>query len=259
MTNCRGTTSLTGWSGRSFNVCELRLRRCRREVSPACVHRHLWPLPNPKEAQSFLDDSRPDNRKRLVNTLLDHENMQSTGPNKWADLLRPNPYRVGIKGPSELRRWVRRAFRQNMPYDQFVRKLVAARAALPQWAVTLFRDRRNPAERTTIVTQFFPGHPFDVPGATTTRSRSGHRRTSTVSPPILPDLGTRAPVCPLRFLAPKKFSTALLGQFADASPHRCDPVSEAAFRCRTGSGWGNRSRESLAAGSLRSRIRFSPR
>ena len=115
-------------------------------------------LPNPKEAQSFLDDSRPDNRKRLVNTLLDHDEYAEHWANKWADLLRPNPYRVGIKAVLNYDAWVRRAFRQNMPYDQFVRELVAARGSTYRnGAVTLFRDRRNPAERTTIVTQLFLG------------------------------------------------------------------------------------------------------
>ena len=130
-------------------------------------------LPNPKEAQSFLDDSRPDNRKRLVNTLLDHDEYAEHWANKWADLLRPNPYRVGIKAVLNYDAWVRRAFRQNMPYDQFVRELVAARGSTYRnGAVTLFRDRRNPAERTTIVTQLFLGirlecarchhHPFEI-------------------------------------------------------------------------------------------------
>ena len=130
-------------------------------------------LPKPKEAKAFLDDSRPDSRKRLVNSLLEHHEYAEHWANKWADLLRPNPYRVGIKAVLNYDAWVRSAFRQNMPYDRFVRELVAARGSTYRnGAVTLFRDRRNPAERTTIVTQLFLGirlecarchhHPFEI-------------------------------------------------------------------------------------------------
>ena len=95
--------------------------------------------------------------------------------NKWADLLRPNPYRVGIKATLSLDSWLRDAFRQNWPYDRFVRELVTAQGST--WrngAVTVFRDRRSPDEITTLVSQLFLGtrlecakchhHPFEVWG-----------------------------------------------------------------------------------------------
>ncbi len=71
--------------------------------------------------------------------------------------------------------WIRDAFRQNRPYDQFVRELVTAQGST--WrngAATLFRDRRTPDEITPIVSQLFLGirlecakchhHPFEVWG-----------------------------------------------------------------------------------------------
>ena len=130
-------------------------------------------VPTPQEARTFLEDSRPDRRPRLVDALLAEPEYAEHWSNKWADLLRPNPYRVGIKAVLNYDAWVRRAFRKNMPYDQFVRELVAARGSTYRnGAVTLFRDRRSPAERTTIITQLFLGirlecarchhHPFEV-------------------------------------------------------------------------------------------------
>ena len=130
-------------------------------------------VPTTEEATSFLDDSKPDRRRRLVDSLLEQPEYAEHWANKWADLLRPNPYRVGIKAVLNYDAWVRRAFRQNMPYDQFVRELVTARGSTYRnGAVTLFRDRRDPGERTTIVTQLFLGirlecarchhHPFEV-------------------------------------------------------------------------------------------------
>ncbi|MEE3284231.1 MAG: DUF1549 domain-containing protein, partial [Planctomycetota bacterium] len=130
-------------------------------------------VPTTEEATSFLDESKADRRRRLVDSLLEQPEYAEHWANKWADLLRPNPYRVGIKAVLNYDAWVRRAFRQNMPYDQFVRELVTARGSTYRnGAVTLFRDRRDPGERTTIITQLFLGirlecarchhHPFEV-------------------------------------------------------------------------------------------------
>ena len=40
------------------------------------------------------------------------------------DLLRPNPYRVGIKAVFNYDNWIREQFRKNRPYDEFVRDIV---------------------------------------------------------------------------------------------------------------------------------------
>ena len=85
--------------------------------------------PTPDEARAFLADSSPDKRARLVDRLLDRPEYADHWANKWMDLLRPNPYRVGIKAVFNLDAWIRDAFRRNMPYDQFVREIVTARGS----------------------------------------------------------------------------------------------------------------------------------
>ena len=130
-------------------------------------------LPTSAEARAFLDDSVEGKRERLIDTLLEREEYADFWANKWADLLRPNPFRVGIKATISLDGWLREKFRDNVPYDQFVRELLTAQGST--WrngAVTLFRDRRSPEELTTIVSQLFLGvrlecakchqHPFEV-------------------------------------------------------------------------------------------------
>jgi hypothetical protein len=90
----------------------------------------------------------------------------------WADLLRPNPYRVGIKAVLNYDNWIRQQFRDNVPYDRFVRELITAKGST--WhngAATLYRDRRSPDEIATMVSQLFLGirlecakchhHPFE--------------------------------------------------------------------------------------------------
>ncbi len=115
-------------------------------------------LPTPDEVREFLADSSADKRQQLINRLLDRPEYAEHWANKWVDLLRPNPYRVGIKAVLNYDYWIRDSFRQNKPYDQFARELIAAQGST--WhngAATLFRDRRSPDEITTLVTQLFLG------------------------------------------------------------------------------------------------------
>lgn len=157
-------------------------------------------LPTPEETRAFLADASPDKREALVDRLLERPEYADFWAGKWADLLRPNAYRVGIKATLNLDAWLRDAFRRNLPYDQFVRELVTAKGST--WrngAVTLFRDRRTPDEITTIFSQLFLGirlecakchhHPFEVWGQSDFYglaayfARIGHKGTG-LSPPI---------------------------------------------------------------------------
>lgn len=132
-------------------------------------------LPTPDEVRAFLADASPNKRESLVDRLLARPEYADHWANRWADLLRPNPYRVGIKATLSLDTWLRDAFRENRPYDQMVRQLVSAQGST--WrngAVTLFRDRREPEEIAPMVSQLFLGirlecakchhHPFEVWG-----------------------------------------------------------------------------------------------
>ncbi|MCC7418645.1 MAG: DUF1549 domain-containing protein [Planctomycetaceae bacterium] len=132
-------------------------------------------IPTPDETRAFLGDATPDKRAKLVDQLLERPEFADFWANKWCDLLRPNAYHVGIKATLNYDAWIRDAFRRNMPFDQFVRELISAKGSTwRKGAVTLFRDRREPAELTTIVSQIFLGvrlecakchhHPFEVYG-----------------------------------------------------------------------------------------------
>ena len=157
-------------------------------------------LPTADEARAFQADPSPSKREALVDALLSREEYADFWANKWADLLRPNAYRVGVKATFSLDGWLRDAFRRNLPYDQFVRELVTARGST--WrngAVTVFRDRREPPEITTAVSQLFLGvrlecakchhHPFeawgqdDFYGLAAYFARLGHKGVG-LSPPI---------------------------------------------------------------------------
>jgi hypothetical protein len=157
-------------------------------------------LPTPDEVRAFLADGDPGKRFRVVNELLQRPEYADHWAAKWADLLRPNPYRVGIKAVMTYDAWIRDAFRQNRPYDQFVRELVTAQGSTwENGASVLFRDRRDPPEMTTLVSQLFLGirlecakchhHPFEKYGQDDFYSfaayfaRTGFKGTG-ISPPI---------------------------------------------------------------------------
>lgn len=157
-------------------------------------------LPTREEARAYLSDTSPDKREKLIDTLLARPEYADHWANKWCDLLRPNPYRVGIKAVFNFDAWIREAFRQNKPYDQFVRELITAQGStFTNGAVTMFRDRREPEEITTMVSQLFLGirlecakchhHPFEVWGQddfysfAAYFSRIGHKGRG-IGPPI---------------------------------------------------------------------------
>ena len=129
-------------------------------------------LPTSDEARAFLADSSRVKRARLIDRLLDRPEYADHWANKWMDLLRPNPYRVGIKAVFNLDAWIRSAFRRNLPYDQFVREIVTARGStFEEGPSTIFRDRREPIEIAPVISQLFLGirlecakchhHPFE--------------------------------------------------------------------------------------------------
>jgi hypothetical protein len=135
--------------------------------------RAIGRLPTPDQTRAFLQSDDPQKRAALVDHLLAQPEYADFWANKWTDLLRPNPYRVGMKAVKTLDAWIRDAFRRNMPYDQFVRELVTARGST--WrngATVIFRDRPETVEIASSVSQLFLGvrlecakchhHPFEL-------------------------------------------------------------------------------------------------
>ena len=135
--------------------------------------RAIGRLPSVEETQAFLMDQGFDKRKTLIDRLLERSEYADFWANKWADLLRPNPYRAGIKSVWNIDSWLRDSFRRNIPYDQFVRELITAQGSTwKNGATVIFRDRPESIEIGSSVSQLFLGvrlecakchhHPFEV-------------------------------------------------------------------------------------------------
>ncbi|MCZ2340560.1 MAG: DUF1553 domain-containing protein [Bacteroidales bacterium] len=130
-------------------------------------------LPSVEEARAFLDNRDPQKRDKLIDALLARPEYADFWANKWADLIRPNPYRAGIKAVYNLDAWLRESFRENKPYDRFAYELITATGSTFRDGPTVMhRDRREPEEITTMVSQLFLGvrldcakchhHPFEI-------------------------------------------------------------------------------------------------
>ncbi len=115
-------------------------------------------LPTPQEVTAFLIDNTPDKRQRAVIRMLDDPAYGDFWAGRWADLLRPNSDRVGVKSVFILDQWLREQFRINRPYDQFVRELLTAEGSNHrEGPAVVYRDRREPAELTTLFSQVLLG------------------------------------------------------------------------------------------------------
>lgn len=132
-------------------------------------------LPTPEESRSWLADTALDKKEKLALRLLSRPEYADFWANKWADLLRPNPFHVGMKAVFVLHTWLRDCFRRNLPYDQFAKQIIAADGStFRDGASVVVRDKRQPDELTTVISRLFLGirlecakchhHPFEVYG-----------------------------------------------------------------------------------------------
>ncbi len=132
-------------------------------------------IPTLKETLDFLGDKSPTKRSKLIDRLLDSEGFVAHNFNFWADLLRVQSSNQGngVYGGQAYANWVKKAIRDNKPYDKMVYELVTA-SGYP-WengAVGYYlRDDGMPLDNMALTVQVFLGtslvcaqchdHPFD--------------------------------------------------------------------------------------------------
>ncbi len=110
-------------------------------------------VPTVEETRAFLDDDTADaqaadaetKRAALVDGLLGSEAYVSRFANLWFDALRVQTKQPAGRTTDAYRWWIKQALRDNMPHDEFVRRLIGADGY--QWddpAVGYyFRDAEN--------------------------------------------------------------------------------------------------------------------
>ncbi len=150
-------------------------------------------LPTPEQTQAFLDDKSPTKRAALIDALLGltgdpakdvHNNAYAAYWSlKWADLIRSSSDTVGEQGMWAMHNWIQDSFRQNKPYDKFVRELVMAKGSIymdgrPTTTALRSRTRRTSRNRRPSSSSAFV---CNAQSATITRWRSTAKKTITAS------------------------------------------------------------------------------
>jgi hypothetical protein len=117
-------------------------------------------LPQPEEVTAFVADASADKRSKLIDRLLERGEYADFWSQKWGELLR-NKRRNGDqakRGSFAFAAWLRNAFAQNMPYDQFVRQVITAQGNVSDNPpVIWYREVRNIVHQTNDTTQLFLG------------------------------------------------------------------------------------------------------
>ncbi|QTN33307.1 DUF1549 domain-containing protein [Akkermansiaceae bacterium] len=133
--------------------------------------------PSPEERGKFLADSRPDKRGRLIDDLLERKEFTEMWVMKWAELMQirtiPNGQNtVSYKAALNYYDWLRERIAGNMPFNQLVAELLAAKGGtFSSPATNFFQMEPDVLKLTENVAQIFMGtriqcaqchnHPFD--------------------------------------------------------------------------------------------------
>ncbi len=115
-------------------------------------------LPTAEQARAFVEDKTPNKRDKLIDYLLDHPGYGDYFANKWALVLRNKRAQTDPSQSFKFHDWIRRAIQQNMPYDEFVRNILAATGEVEDHpAVAWYTDVDTPTEEMEDTAQLFLG------------------------------------------------------------------------------------------------------
>ncbi|MFT5469773.1 MAG: hypothetical protein ACI8UO_004895 [Verrucomicrobiales bacterium] len=159
-------TQLAAWRGRNYidKLLAEKWADLNLAPSPTCddatfVRRAyldcIGRLPTPEEVETFLEDKQ---RSQLIADLIERPEYADFWAQKWADLLKINADDLGAKNAYLFDAWLRDAFRENMPYDQFVRQLITAQGnSFENRAANFYKAFTKPDDLTIAVSQVFLG------------------------------------------------------------------------------------------------------
>ncbi|MCE9605679.1 MAG: DUF1553 domain-containing protein [Planctomycetia bacterium] len=172
-------TELKGWKNNNFidELAATKFREVGIEPSGLCddatfVRRAyldaIGSLPTVEQTQAFLAEKSANKRAELIDALLGltgdptkdvHNNAYAAYWSlKWADLIRSSSANVGEQGMWSLHNWIQDSFRQNKPYDRFVRELVLAKGSIyMDGPSNFYRIAANPPDMAETTAQLFLG------------------------------------------------------------------------------------------------------
>ena len=133
-------------------------------------------IPTQTELLEYIDDRDSNKKDKMIQKLLTSEGYVNHQMNWWMDMLRiqDRPQGLNINAGGIYRKWLRQALRDNKPYDDIVRELLASNGSLyggsPEVSYYL-RDRGMQEDNLSHTIRVFLGtrlqcamchdHPFD--------------------------------------------------------------------------------------------------
>ncbi|MBL8792662.1 MAG: DUF1549 domain-containing protein, partial [Planctomycetia bacterium] len=124
-------------------------------------------LPAPKEIREFLASNDPNKRAKKIDELLERPGYAALWAMKFCDLLKASDYGVYADALTEqhdaprFQQWVRARLQENIPYDQFVERILTATS----------RDGRTVEEWAQETTALFEGYTTGRPDLAVYASR----------------------------------------------------------------------------------------
>ena len=112
-------------------------------------------VPTAEETLQFLADSDPRRRAHLVDRLLQRPEYGEFWAAKWGDLF-ANSVLTSSDGTAYLQDWLRNAFWENKPYDEFVTEVLTATGSTWEVGAVNFFSRST-EDITTLAAQAFLG------------------------------------------------------------------------------------------------------
>lgn len=111
--------------------------------------------PSPDEIRAFLADPAPDKRARIVDTLFTRPEYVDHWSLKWGDLLQNSRTVASPQAVFLFREFLRSAIAENLPMDEFARRLLTARGSPTDDPASVYlaisKDTNDTVERTTQV------------------------------------------------------------------------------------------------------------
>lgn len=117
-------------------------------------------LPAPADVLAFVSNTNPNKREALVDELLTRSEYSYYFANRWADILRVRRgnQQGNANGTFAFHNWIRNAVAEDMPYDRFVRAILAANGDEMSSPPTVwYKELKQPQEFVDDTAQVFLG------------------------------------------------------------------------------------------------------
>ena len=115
-------------------------------------------LPTAQEVETFLADTSPDKRAKLIDALLEREEFVDYWTNRWADVFLVSSSKLSSNAMWSFHNWIRSSVRSNKPWDRMAREIVTASGnTLENGAANYYVVHKEPTDLTENFSMAFLG------------------------------------------------------------------------------------------------------